>query len=185
MTTPIVDDPLRGISMNDPLSNAFFSKDNVNIIHNAYRRNIYQISSEKYLIAPQDITALYIVMRGFYTTFIPDVVSGGVPAAMIMQSPNIPPTSRAPKPSKPSLQESFNTSDPSQLTFEQSSQIRAGIEHLNKKVVDYCTTQLHGAAKGYLWYINKLSKNGATDPMQYPTFTSGSTKILDPIHIGI
>lgn len=48
------------------LNTLFFSKQNMQIIQNAIRRQIYENSNGEYLISEQDASHLYVVMRSIY-----------------------------------------------------------------------------------------------------------------------
>jgi len=48
------------------LSNAFFSKQNIQILQNGIRAGIYYKSNGQYIIGPQDCDALKIIMRSVY-----------------------------------------------------------------------------------------------------------------------
>lgn len=49
-----------------PLSRAFFSKENIQIIQNGIRAGVYKKSNGQYLIAPQDCDDIKIVMRSVF-----------------------------------------------------------------------------------------------------------------------
>ena len=59
-------DALNGIWENTPLSNAFFSKENMQIIQNGIRAGVYQRSRGKYVVGEQDCDTLRIIMRTIY-----------------------------------------------------------------------------------------------------------------------
>ena len=59
-------DALNGIWEDSPLSNAFFSKENMQIIQNGLRAEVYKRSNGKYNIGQQDNDALKIIMRSIY-----------------------------------------------------------------------------------------------------------------------
>ena len=52
-----------------PLSKAYFSKENIQIIQNAIRAGVYNKSNGKYIIAPQDCDALKIIMRSVFLQY--------------------------------------------------------------------------------------------------------------------
>jgi len=65
-----------------PLSLAYFSRENIQIIQNAIRAGIYKKSNGQYLIGPQDCDSLQIVMRSVFlqhasnlNTHIPDQIA--------------------------------------------------------------------------------------------------------------
>jgi hypothetical protein len=49
-----------------PLSKAFFSKENIQIIQNGIRAGVYKKSNGQYIIGSQDCDALKIIMRSVY-----------------------------------------------------------------------------------------------------------------------
>jgi hypothetical protein len=49
-----------------PLSNAFFSLQNIQILQNGIRAGIYQRSNGQYVIGPQDCDSLKIIMRSVF-----------------------------------------------------------------------------------------------------------------------
>ena len=55
-----------GLWTDTPLSQAFFSEQNIQIIQNGIRAGIYQISNGQYVIGPQDCDSLKIIMRSVF-----------------------------------------------------------------------------------------------------------------------
>jgi hypothetical protein len=55
-----------GLWDDTPLSMAFFSKENMQIIQNGLRAGIYKMSNGQYVIGPQDCDSLKIIMRGIF-----------------------------------------------------------------------------------------------------------------------
>jgi hypothetical protein len=51
-----------------PLSRAYFSKENIEIIQNGIRAGVYLKSNKQYTIAPQDCDSLKIIMRSIFLT---------------------------------------------------------------------------------------------------------------------
>ena len=49
-----------------PLSKAYFSKDNIQIIQNGIRAGVYKKSNGQYVIGPQDCDALKVIMRSVF-----------------------------------------------------------------------------------------------------------------------
>ena len=49
-----------------PLSIAYFSKENIQIIQNGIRAGVYDKSNRQYLVAPQDCDTLKIIMRSIF-----------------------------------------------------------------------------------------------------------------------
>ena len=60
---------LNGVWENTLLSQVYFSSDNVQIIQNGLRAGVYQMSGNKYVIAPQNIDTLKIIMRSIYLQY--------------------------------------------------------------------------------------------------------------------
>ena len=58
--------PTEGLWTDTPLSQAYFSEQNIQIIQNGIRAGIYQISNGQYVIGPQDCDSLKIIMRSVY-----------------------------------------------------------------------------------------------------------------------
>ncbi len=59
-------DALTGTIIKSNLSNAYFSKENINIIQNGIRAGVYNLSKGSYIIAPQSIDNIKIIMRSVY-----------------------------------------------------------------------------------------------------------------------
>jgi hypothetical protein len=59
----------RGIHEANLLNTAYFSQRNINNIQNAIRRNVYEISQGKYLIARQSVQELENIMRYIYIDY--------------------------------------------------------------------------------------------------------------------
>ncbi len=72
-------DLIRGNFEETPVSRAFFSQSNMIYLQNAIRREVYEKSKEKqWLIDPQDIDELKIIMRSLYLRYglnLPDNIS--------------------------------------------------------------------------------------------------------------
>lgn len=54
-------------SMSSPLSMAFFSSQNMKIIHNGIRAGVYEKTNQKYIIDHQDVDQLKFVMQSVFT----------------------------------------------------------------------------------------------------------------------
>ena len=54
---------------NTPLSNLFFSKENIVIIQNGIRAGVYNMSNGKYLIDNQDNEQLLLIMKGMFLEY--------------------------------------------------------------------------------------------------------------------
>jgi hypothetical protein len=61
--------PLEGQWDDSALSNAYFSKENIQIIQNGIRAGVYKQSNNQYVVAPQDCDSLKIVMRSIYLQY--------------------------------------------------------------------------------------------------------------------
>jgi hypothetical protein len=55
-----------GLWSSTPLSQAFFSQENIQIIQNGIRAGVYSKSNGQYVIGPQDCDSLKIVMRSVF-----------------------------------------------------------------------------------------------------------------------
>jgi len=51
------------------LSQVFFSKENVQILQNGLRAGVYRASGDKFIIAPQNVDTLKIIMRSIYLQY--------------------------------------------------------------------------------------------------------------------
>jgi len=60
---------LNGIWETNILSQLFFSAENIQIIQNGLRAGVYKMSNEKYVIAPQNMDTLKIIMRSIYLQY--------------------------------------------------------------------------------------------------------------------
>ena len=58
--------PTEGLWDSTPLSQAFFSQQNIQLIQNGIRAGVYHISNGQYTIGPQDCDSLKIVMRSVF-----------------------------------------------------------------------------------------------------------------------
>jgi hypothetical protein len=61
--------PTEGLWNETPLSNAFFSQQNIQIIQNGIRAGVYERSNGQYLIGPQDCDSIKIIMRSVYLQY--------------------------------------------------------------------------------------------------------------------
>jgi hypothetical protein len=55
-----------GLWDSTPLSHAFFSQQNIQILQNGIRAGVYQRSNGQYVIGPQDCDSLKIIMRSVF-----------------------------------------------------------------------------------------------------------------------
>jgi hypothetical protein len=62
-------DALTGTWEHNVLSNLFFSAENIQIIQNGLRAGVYKVSNEQYVIPPQNIDNLKIIMRSTYLQY--------------------------------------------------------------------------------------------------------------------
>jgi hypothetical protein len=72
---------LAGTWENNILSNAYFSKENVQIVQNGLRAGVYAMSENKFVIAPQNVDTLKIIMRSIYMQYaehLPDNITGQI-----------------------------------------------------------------------------------------------------------
>jgi hypothetical protein len=60
---------LSGIWEDSILSKVFFSLENTQIIQNGLRAGVYELSDKKYIIPPQNIEVLKVVMRSIYLQY--------------------------------------------------------------------------------------------------------------------
>lgn len=63
------EDAIRGNVAPTPLNQAYFSPQNVQIIQNKIRREVYDRSGGEFLIDPQSVDELMIVMRAMYLQY--------------------------------------------------------------------------------------------------------------------
>lgn len=59
-------DALKGVYGDTLLSKTFFSKENIQIIQNAIRRGVYDLSNKKFIIPEQDVNNIKTIMRNVY-----------------------------------------------------------------------------------------------------------------------
>jgi hypothetical protein len=59
-------EPTLGQWTETPLSKAYFSKENIQIIQNGIRAGVYNKSNKQYTVAPQDCDSLKIIMRSVF-----------------------------------------------------------------------------------------------------------------------
>jgi len=60
---------LEGTWESNMLATVFFSADNIQIIQNGLRAGVYEMSGEKFVVAPQNMDALKIIMRSIYLQY--------------------------------------------------------------------------------------------------------------------
>lgn len=63
------EDAIRGNLQATPLNTAYFSPANVQIVQNKIRRDVYDRSRGEFLIGPQSVDQLMIVMRAMYLQY--------------------------------------------------------------------------------------------------------------------
>jgi len=59
-----------GIWEDNLLSKAYFSAENVQILQNGIRAGVYEMSDKKYVIAPQNVDTLKVIMRSIYLQYV-------------------------------------------------------------------------------------------------------------------
>lgn len=62
-------DALTGEWENNVLAQVYFSKENMQIIQNALRAGVYNMSNQKYMIPNQNVDTLKIIMRSIYMQY--------------------------------------------------------------------------------------------------------------------
>jgi|UniRef100_A0A6C0IMQ7 hypothetical protein len=62
-------DPVKGVHEDNVLSQLFFSADNIQIIQNGLRAGVYKMSNSEFLIGPQNIDNLKVIMRSIYLQY--------------------------------------------------------------------------------------------------------------------
>jgi|UniRef100_A0A6C0ARK6 hypothetical protein len=60
---------LDGVLESNVLAQVYFSAENIQIIQNGLRANVYKMSGNKYVIAPQNIDTLKVIMRSIYLQY--------------------------------------------------------------------------------------------------------------------
>ena len=61
-------EPTIGIWNETPISQAYFSKENIQIIQNGIRAGVYYRSNKQYVVGPQDCDSIKEIMRSVYLT---------------------------------------------------------------------------------------------------------------------
>lgn len=59
-------EPTIGQWENTPLSNAYFSQENIQIIQNGIRAGVYAKSNRQYIIGPQNCDSIKVIMRAMF-----------------------------------------------------------------------------------------------------------------------
>jgi hypothetical protein len=70
-----------GVLEDNVLAQVYFSAENIQIIQNALRAGVYKMSNNRYIIAPQNIDNLKIIMRSIYLQYaehLPKDITGQV-----------------------------------------------------------------------------------------------------------
>lgn len=62
-------EPLANVWENNVLSQVYFSAGNIQILQNALRKGVFDLSKGKYIVPNQNIDALKIIMRSNYLTY--------------------------------------------------------------------------------------------------------------------
>jgi hypothetical protein len=63
-------DSMKGQWEDNVLSQAFFCKENIQIIQNAIRENVYKMSGNKFVVAPPNMDNLQIIMRSYFLGYV-------------------------------------------------------------------------------------------------------------------
>lgn len=61
--------PLEGVWEDNLLARLYFSQENIQILQNGIRAGVYRLSKQKYVVPPQNIDALKIIMRSIYLQY--------------------------------------------------------------------------------------------------------------------
>tara|TARA_B100000035_G_C21035892_1_gene570944 strand:- start:1047 stop:1592 length:546 start_codon:yes stop_codon:yes gene_type:complete len=61
--------PVKNVFEDNILSKLYFSQDNIQIIQNGLRAGVYKMSNNEFLIGPQNIDNLKIIMRSIYLQY--------------------------------------------------------------------------------------------------------------------
>lgn len=72
---------LSGTWESNVLAQVYFSAENIQIVQNGLRSGVYKMSNEQYVIAPQNIDTLKVIMRSIYLQYAqhyPDNITGQV-----------------------------------------------------------------------------------------------------------
>jgi hypothetical protein len=62
-------DALAGEIESNMLATVYFSAENIQIVQNGLRAGVYKMSSDKYVIAPQNIDTLKVIMRSIFLQY--------------------------------------------------------------------------------------------------------------------
>ena len=62
-------DALAGDIESNMLSTVYFSAENIQIVQNGLRAGVYKMSGDKYIIAPQNIDTLKVIMRSIFLQY--------------------------------------------------------------------------------------------------------------------
>lgn len=62
-------DPIAGVWENNALAQVYFSTGNIQILQNGIRAGVFKLSNGKYVVPPQNLDALKIVMRSTYLQY--------------------------------------------------------------------------------------------------------------------
>ena len=74
-------DAMTGNFQDSTLSNAYFSKENMQIIQNAIRAGVYEVSNQQYIIDNQNTDTLKIIMRSVFlqsSTNLPNKITAQI-----------------------------------------------------------------------------------------------------------
>lgn len=74
-------DPIKNVNEDTLLSQLFFSAENVQILQNGLRAGVYKMSNKEFLLPPQNVDNLKIIMRSTflqYSEYDPDNITGQI-----------------------------------------------------------------------------------------------------------
>lgn len=137
--------PVTNIIEETPISIAFFSDGNVQIIQDQMREGVYTRSNKQYVIAQQNDGVLRQIMRGIYMIHLPEITAGGRITTEITQGSNV---RRGNQPGATFFIDA--ACEPTSITTMYDEQTRAArmfIIRMNSAVVQYCVRQLYQTAK--------------------------------------
>jgi hypothetical protein len=68
--------PLMGQWEETPLSRAYFSAENIQIIQNGIRAGVYEMSKKQFTVLPQNVDTIKIIMRSIYLQYAEHMPTG-------------------------------------------------------------------------------------------------------------
>ncbi len=76
--------PLIGEWEETPLSRAYFSAENVQIIQNGIRAGVYEMSKKQFTVLPQNVDTIKIIMRSIYLQYAEHMPTGSAKQIAVM-----------------------------------------------------------------------------------------------------